>query len=83
MNNLNEKDLYCITKILQSSIFENNLFFGCKYCKYKKKCSKSFERNHALHFDVVRRKLQNITKLDMGYMYNPKCPETKFKEFTT
>lgn len=83
MSNLNEKDLHCITKILQSSIFKNNLFSGCEYCKYKDECSKSFEINNSLHFDIVRRKLQDITKLDMSYMYNPKCPETKFKEFTT
>lgn len=33
---LTEKDIYCIARIIQSSVFaEGWIFYGCQYCRYK------------------------------------------------
>lgn len=65
---LTEKDIYCIARIIQSSVFAGGwIFYGCQYCKYWKECEKSFENeNWKMHYDVIMKKLQQITGLDMG-----------------
>lgn len=66
---LTEKDIYCIARIVQSSVFaEGWIFCGCQYCKYwKDECEKSFDNeNGKMHYDVIMKKLQQITGLDMG-----------------
>ena len=64
---LTEKDIYCIARIIQSSVFANGwIFYGCQYCKYWKECEKSFENeNGKMHYDMIKKKLQQITGLDM------------------
>nr|DAM38346.1 MAG TPA: Cas system-associated protein [Caudoviricetes sp.] len=63
---LTEKDIYCIARIVQSSVFaEGWIFYGCQYCRYKNECEKCFE-NEKMHYDVIMKKLQQITGLDMG-----------------
>ena len=65
---LTEKDIYCIARIVQSSVFaEGWIFYGCQYCRYKNECEKCFEKeNGKMHYDVIMKKLQQITGLDMG-----------------
>lgn len=65
---LTEKDIYCIARIVQSSVFaEDWIFYGCQYCRYKNECEKCFENeNGKMHYDVIMKKLQQITGLDMG-----------------
>lgn len=65
---LTEKDIYCIARIVQSSVFaEGWIFYGCQYCRYKNECEKCFENeNGKMHYDVIMKKLQQITGLDMG-----------------
>lgn len=65
---LTEKDIYCIARIIQSSVFTGGwIFYGCQYCRYKNECEKSFENeNGKMHYDVIMNKLQQITGLDMG-----------------
>ena len=32
---LNQKDIHCMARIVQSSVFANGqIFYGCQYCKY-------------------------------------------------
>ena len=47
---------------------EGWIFYGCQYCKYwKDECEKSFENeNGKINYDVIMKKLQQITGLDMG-----------------
>lgn len=73
---LTEQDLHCIARILQGVIFEDSLFFGCNYCHFQKECQKGGEC--AGHFDVIRKKMERITGLYFGYLYNPDNPEEKF-----
>lgn len=65
---LTEKDIYCIARIIQSSVFaEGWIFYGCQYCRYKNECEKCFENeNGKMNYDVIMKKLQQITGLDMG-----------------
>ena len=64
---LTKKDVYCIARIIQSTVFatEESLFYGCFYCKYSQECAKCFKEREALHFDDVRTKLQDLTGIDL------------------
>ena len=69
LTQLTEKDIHCMARIIQSSVFaKGGIFYGCQYCKYwKDGCEKSFEdENGRLHYDVIMKKLQRITGLDMS-----------------
>ncbi len=77
-NKLDEKDLQCITRTLQGAIFEDSLYYGCKYCQYSKECSERLHNEEGLYFDMVRKKLQGITGLYMGVCYDPANPEVTF-----
>lgn len=78
---LTEKDIHCIARIIQSSVFAHGwIFCGCQFCKYWEECEKTL-KNGRLHYDVIMKKLQQITGLDMSLkMYN--LPD-KFKEQST
>lgn len=78
MDNLTEKDVNCIARLLQGSIFEKNIFYGCQYCKYGKECVESQKKERLMHVDIVRKKLQQITGVNMDYQYNPDNPLKKF-----
>lgn len=71
MMRLTKRDIVCITRLLQGSIFEQNTFDGCRYCKYRKKCESTQIKKRKMHIDKVRVKLQRITGIYMGYLYNP------------
>ena len=46
---------------------EGWIFYGFQYCRYKNECEKSFENeNGKMNYDVIMKKLQQITGLDMG-----------------
>lgn len=69
LTKLTEKDIHCMARIIQSSVFaEGWIFCGCQYCKYwKDGCEKTFEdENGRLHYDAIMKKLQQITGLDMS-----------------
>ena len=69
LTQLTEKDIHCMARIIQSSVFaEGWIFCGCQYCKYwKDGCEKTFEEeNGGIHYDVIMKKLQQITGLDMS-----------------
>lgn len=73
---LTEQDLHCMARILQGIIFEDSLFFGCNYCRFRNDCQKDEE--YAKHFDTIRKKMERITGLYLGHLYNPDNPEEKF-----
>ena len=81
-NKLDEKDLQCITRTLQGAIFEDSLYYGCKYCQYSKECSERLHNEEGLYFDMVRKKLQGITGLYMGVCYDPANPDATFTKGT-
>lgn len=66
---LNQKDLHCIARILQSVLFtEGEIFYACeKYCQYREQCSKEYGAGKTLYFiNEVRPKLQDITGVYLG-----------------
>ncbi len=77
---LNEKDLECIARFYQSVIFEDDMLFGCRYCRFMHECllDRDGRLKPVLHLDIIRKKLERITGLDLGCMYNPGNPESKF-----
>lgn len=78
---LTDKDLYCIARIIQGSLFES-LTFGCRYCKYKANAECRISDGHKWikewHLDVIRKKLEAITGVDLGILYDPEDPDSKF-----
>ena len=67
---LSEKDLHCIARMLQSALFADNIFYGCNFCNYKNECftGNIFDMNDT----NVRKKLQEITGVDLGPQFNRK-----------
>jgi len=62
-----EKDLYCIAKILQSSLYGQNQFAGCQFCRYQ--CHVKRENkviDLAPNYEKVIFRLQDITGVDFG-----------------
>ena len=80
---LNQKDIHCMARIIQGSVFANGqLFYGCQYCKYWNDGCEEYVNSKAksgeFHYDVIMKKLQQITGLDMGKLVR-NLPD-KFKE---
>ena len=67
---LDEKDLHCITRILQSLMYEGKYFFGCQYCDYREGCARDGTR----YFDEARKKLAEVTGLYTDKLYKPDNP---------
>ena len=70
MDELIEKDLHCIARLVQAAVFYDNhrLIDYCYYCKYKPECDQQVMKDRKLHLATVRKKLQKITGvyLDTG-----------------
>lgn len=67
MISISEKDLYCIAKILQSSLFGQSQFDGCEFCRYQ--CHVQCENKVialAPNYEKVIFRLQDITGIDFG-----------------
>lgn len=79
MDELTEKDVACIARLLQGSIFEDSIFYACRYCKYRKECLESHRKSQDMHVDTVRKKLQQLTGIDLDYRYNRDNPLEKFR----
>lgn len=64
---LTEKDLHCIARLLQGSIYgeRGNAFDGCAFCKYRCKT----EKDPAPYFDEVMNKLDKKTGVAMLSSY--------------
>lgn len=81
---MNDKDLICLSRIIQSALFENDIgiFYGCQFCVYSSECSSTFIQKRKIHFDTLREKLQDITEVDLRYQYDRNHPEAKFRDTT-
>ena len=79
-SDLTDQDIYCIARIIQSAIFGDNMMHGCQYCRYLKECVNSLAVGGCMHIDDVRKKLGEITKLDLRYRYNPNDLAGKFAD---
>ncbi len=67
LTQLTEKDIHCMARIIQSSVFaKGGIFYGCQYCKYwKDGCEKSFEdENGRLHYDVIMKTFEVLQAID-------------------
>ncbi len=78
---LTDKDLHCVSRLLQSSIFAESIFYGCNYCKYKNDCFDEAEPKEEMYIDMLRQKLQDITGIDLDPCYNCNDLEQKFKNY--
>jgi hypothetical protein len=80
-NELTTKDIMCVSRVVQSALFDNpiGIFYGCKTCPHSNMCEEILKKSGVLHFDSLRKKLQEITGVDLNYSYNPDNPEAKFK----
>lgn len=77
---LSDQDLNCITRLLQSVLFADSLFYGCNYCKYRNECFNG-NKPENMYIDKLRRKLQDITGLDLDFKCDRNNLETKFKNY--
>lgn len=74
---LDEQDLYCIARLIQSAWFQNNLYFACcNFCRYGSPCV-SEDRTNARLYPLME-KLGRLTGLDMSLLYDPLNPKEKF-----
>ena len=85
-NGLTKKDIHCMARIIQTSVFaKGQIFYGCQYCKYWNGGCEEYVNSKAksgeFHYDVIMKKLQQITGLDMGIQVKD-LPD-KFKERST
>ena len=78
-NQLTDKDLHCIARMLQSVLFAENIFYGCNFCKYKNECFQGNTVNN-MNDTHVRKKLQEITGINLDLFFNRNNPEAKFKK---
>ena len=79
---LSDQDLHCITRLLQSTIFADSIFYGCQYCKYYNSCfPDGTMKNNDMHYDKIMKKLQDITGIDTSPGYNRNNLEAKFKKY--
>lgn len=63
---LTEKDLHCIARILQGSIYGNNLFQYCDCCPNVDDCRRMARQSCTNYFNRVRPKLQIATGVYLG-----------------
>lgn len=81
VNEYSDMEIYCMAKILQSAIFADTsndasgIFYGCRYCKYKKECMPNGVPHNDMIIDKLRKKLQKHTDVDLDYF-------TKSNKFT-
>lgn len=80
---VNDVDLHCISRIIQSALFagERGIFYGCRFCKYSLNCGKMSSHLGNTHFNMIRRKLQDATDVELSGYYNPDHPEVKFRGY--
>lgn len=79
---MSDQDLHCVTRLLQSALFADSIFYGCQYCKYYNNCFPDGAiKNHDMHYDKIMKKLQDITGIDVSPCCNPDNLEAKFKGY--
>lgn len=61
-----QKDLYCMARLLQSSLYGPNAIYGCLTCKFKCSTDVSFP-----NFEKVLFRLQDLTGVDMSIYQIP------------
>lgn len=67
---LTKKDLCCIARILQGSIYGDSLFQYCDCCPHADDCQNMAQQSHTNYFNQVRPKLQNVTGVYLGPLVN-------------
>lgn len=78
---MSDQDLHCVTRLLQSALFADSIFYGCQYCKYYNNCFPDGAiKNHDMHYDKIMKKLQDITGIDVSPCCNPDNLEAKFRK---
>lgn len=86
LQNLNEQDILCVTRLLQSAIHADSILFGCNYCRYRDECMKEFTEKDSgkhMYIDDLRIKLMDITGIDLRPCIDPGSPRKKFKDSTS
>lgn len=80
---LNDVDLHCISRIIQSALFarERGIFYGCKFCKYSWNCGEMSSHLGNTHFNIIRKKLQDATDVELLGYCNLDHPEVKFRGY--
>lgn len=69
---LDEKDVYCMTRVLQGMIYEGSLLYGCEFCKYSSDCRTAMKSDRSIYFSELRKHLSEATGLYLGLMqYSP------------
>lgn len=67
VENLSEKDLHCMARILQSYLYTNDDMFGCcRYCLYQDECNRKAREGKTYFTEAVTEKLQEITGVYLG-----------------
>lgn len=78
---MSDQDLHCVTRLLQSALFADSIFYGCQYCKYYNNCFPDGTiKNHDMHYDKIMKKLQDITGIDTSPGYDRNNLEAKFRK---
>lgn len=90
MENLTEKDINCIARLLQSTwdapdeeefgengIHTSRCFYGCMFCKYGSECAEAIQKGHEAHFRNVFQKLHELTGV-IVHSYMPQPVEKTF-----
>lgn len=70
---LTEQDIVCMARVLQSTIFKDSLFWGCRYCKFYDSCYEVDEKKAsklAGHFNTLRENLERITGVYLGMVHD-------------
>lgn len=69
---MDEKDVYCMARVLQGVIYEGNPLYGCVYCKYGSDCETAMKNDHPIYLSNLRKNLSEASGLYLGLMqYSP------------
>ncbi len=64
---LEQKDLYCLARILQGYNYMDGDMFGCcRYCMYQESCNRDAKEGKMYFTKVVTKKIQEITGVYLG-----------------
>ncbi len=68
---LTEKEMHCIARMLQGSIFMENAYWACfDHCRYGQECAGEFIAKRPSCSSAVRKKLTKITGVYLDYLIN-------------
>lgn len=74
---LDEQDIYCIARIIQSAWFQQDIFFGCaNFCKYGMPCLGEDRTNERIY--PLLEKLGRLSGLDLSIIDRWSNPIERF-----